>query len=205
MTDSELHPYVEWIVREARRPVAVDADARARLLDALHSEPAPDRHVSVWNRLRRPRVFDVSPMAALALAAGLVGIGVVTGLLVNGRDGHPLAGHPQDVAVAPQLPVSPTPTAVHDTVMVFALVAPNASKVSLVGDFNGWSVTATPLARGKNSAVWSVTVPLSVGRHLYSFVVDSAQWMPDPNAPLAPDDGFGHRNSVVLVNGGSAL
>ena len=37
MTDSELHPYVEWIVREARRPVAVAPDARARLLDALRS------------------------------------------------------------------------------------------------------------------------------------------------------------------------
>jgi len=51
--------------------------------------------------------------------------------------------------------------------------------------------------------VWSVTLPLSVGRHLYAFVVDS-QWIADPHAPLAPDDGFGHRNSVVLVRRGSA-
>jgi len=50
-----------------------------------------------------------------------------------------------------------------------------------------------------------VTVPLSAGRHVYAFVVDGSSWSADPSAPFAPDDGFGHANSVKLVGRGSSL
>jgi hypothetical protein len=198
MTDSELHPYVEWIVREARRPVTLDGEARARVVAAIRAEPLPVRRRTFWSRLAQPRPFDLSPIASLALAAGLVGIGVFTGLVINDRDGRSSVGQAlAPVAVRPQLPVS-------DTVVSFVYVAPRAGRVFLVGDFNGWDASKTPLTRGENGAVWSVTVPLSVGRHVYAFVVDS-RWTPDPHAPLAPDDGFGHANSVKLVGKGSAL
>ena len=81
--------------------------------------------------------------------------------------------------------------------MKFVFVAPAAARVSLVGDFNRWDPDATPMQR--TGGTWTVTLPLAAGRHLYSFVVDGTQWMPDPSAPLAPEDGFGHANSVVLV------
>jgi hypothetical protein len=64
------------------------------------------------------------------------------------------------------------------------------------------------MARIGNSNAWSVTVPMSVGRHLYSFFTvgrDGEQWMADPYAPAAPDDGFGRANSVIIVGKGSAL
>ena len=54
-----------------------------------------------------------------------------------------------------------------------------------------------------NVGVWTVTLPLSAGRHLYAFVVDGS-WIPDPRAPLAPDGGFGHANSVKIVGGSRA-
>ena len=79
-----------------------------------------------------------------------------------------------------------------------------ASKVFVAGDFNGWDTTKTPLVRTSSPGVWSVTLPLSAGRHIYAFVVDGS-WSADPHAPLAPDDGFGHANSVKLVRGGSSL
>ena len=41
MTDPELHPYVEWIAREAKRSVVIDPRARSRLLDAIRAEPVP--------------------------------------------------------------------------------------------------------------------------------------------------------------------
>jgi hypothetical protein len=49
---------------------------------------------------------------------------------------------------------------------------------------------------------------MSAGRHLYSFFTvgkDGEQWLADPNAPAAPDDGFGRANSVIIVGKGSTL
>ena len=40
---------------------------------------------------------------------------------------------------------------------------------------------------------------MTAGRHQYSYVVDGKSWSSDPNAPSAPDDGFGHANSVKIV------
>jgi hypothetical protein len=196
MTDAEDHPYVEWIAREARRPVATDPAARARVMEFVRREPVP--RFSVWHRLVQPRALSLSPLASVALAAGLVGIGIFTGLFVLRRDGQTLAEQP--LAVAPT--VSGLPAS--DTVVTF-IFAGKASQVSLVGDFNGWDAKATPMTKVvPQGTYWSVTLPLSAGRHVYAFVVDS-QWVADQHAPLAPDDGFGRPNSVRLVGRGSSL
>lgn len=199
MTDSEQHPYVEWIAREAQRPVVTDVGARERIMMAVRAEPMPKRRSRMWARVFEPRSFRLSPVASTLLAACLVGIGVITGKVVNNRDVHPRGGESSvPFAQHAQIPVS-------DTVVKFVFVAPQASKVSVVGDFNGWNATTTPMIRTPNSAVWTVTLPLTTGRHLYSFVVDGSSWIADPAAPLAPDDGFGHANSVKIVGRGSAL
>jgi 1,4-alpha-glucan branching enzyme len=70
--------------------------------------------------------------------------------------------------------------------------------VALVGDFNGWDEAATPMRHDANNT-WSVTVPLAAGWHAYAFVLDGAQWIHDPRAPLAPADEFGGPRSVVVV------
>lgn len=197
MTDSELHPYVEWIAREARRPVVVDQGARDRVMAAVRAEPLPRKQTSVWARLVRPHSFNLSPVGGALLAAGLVGIGVLSGTLVTNRGGRSPAGQtPYAVALRP-------PVSSPDTVVKFVYMAPKADKVFLVGDFNGWDTTKTPLSRASDGS-WIVTVPLSAGRHLYGFVVDGS-WNTDPHAPLAPDDGFGHANSVKLVRRGMSL
>lgn len=195
MTDSELHPYVELIAREARRPVVTDLAARERIMAAVRAERLPDRRSPFWQRALEPRSFRLSPALGSLLAAGLVGIGVFAGGFSTNRDGRTLAGQP--VVAAYQLPVS-------DTIVKFVFLAPQAGKVSLVGDFNGWDSTKVPMVRTPNSGLWTVTLPMTAGRHLYQFVVDGA-WLPDPSAPIAGDDGFGHANSVKLVQRGSAL
>jgi hypothetical protein len=200
MTDSDQHPYVEWIAREAQRSVVTDPAARERIMMAVRAEPTPRRRSGVWQRVFEPRAFRLSPIASTLLAAGLVGIGVFTGKVVNNRDVRSSVGEPTVPAVVQQLPVSTS-----DTVVKFVFVAPQASKVSVVGDFNGWDTTTTPMVRTPNSSVWTVTLPLTTGRHVYSFVVDGSTWTADPSAPLAPDDGFGRPNSVKIVGRGSAL
>ena len=107
MTDSEQHPYVEWIASEARRPVVMDPGARDRIMAAVRAEPVPVP-APAWRRLLQPRVFHMSPVGSALLAAGLVGIGVLTGVATTNRGGHE-AEHPTGVAVLPsQPPVSDT-------------------------------------------------------------------------------------------------
>jgi hypothetical protein len=204
MIDSELDPIIERIAREARRPVAVDLDAKERLFAAIRAEPVPTVSSNAWESAPTPRGDIVLTPARFALlAAGLVGIGVLIGISGLGRDSQQI-GQPQVAAVSSsQLPASAS-----DTVVTFVFVAHSATRVSVVGDFNQWNADATPMSRIGNSGAWTVTVPIAAGRHLYSFVAvgaDGEKWAADPHAPAAPDDGFGRANSVILVSKGSAL
>ena len=144
MTDDDLDaldPNVQWIVAEARRPVVVDAAARSRLLAAVAAAPGPQRQSRFRSWLLEPRHLDLPPLATLAAAAGLVGVGVLSGLLLN-RDGRAPTEQEPPVVVDSQLPDS------HRTrVIKFVLVAPQAARVAVVGDFNGWDISATPAKR----------------------------------------------------------
>jgi hypothetical protein len=201
MTDLELDPYIEWIAHEARRPVFTGTEARARLIEALALEPAPATDVTAW----KPRVHSsdvvLTPLKFAALAAGLVAFGVLLGRgHGTGRDSQP-TGQPQVVAArTSQLPAS-------DTVFTFVFVAPAAAQVAVVGDFNQWNAEATPMTRIGDTDAWTASVPMSPGRHIYSFFTvgqDGERWIADPHAPAAPDDGFGRANSVLIVGRGSA-
>ena len=70
------------------------------------------------------------------------------------------------------LPASPdVPAGTH-----FAVWAPNAAAVSLIGDFNGWDSQAHPLApRADSSGIWEAFVP-GIGRGtLYKYHIISEQ------------------------------
>ena len=194
---SRIDPNVQWIIAEARRPVVIDPAARDRLMEALKSENAPHRRSAVLGWILEPRRMAIPPLATLAAAAGLVGIGIISGLLL-GRDGRAPTEQLPAVAANAQLPDSLTPR-----VIKFVLVAPQAAKVALVGDFNGWDADATPAERQSDGS-WTTFVQLFPGRHVYAFVLDGKIFMNDPAAPIAPDDGFGQKNSVVVVKGATS-
>ena len=199
MTDFELDPIVERIVHEARRPVAVDPDARERLHAVIRAELGSDRASGQWNS-PKPRAISLTMPRFAALAAGLIGIGVLFGMGSSfGRDSR-MTGQSLTAGGTPtHLPAS-------DSVVTFVFPAPTAEKVSVVGDFNQWNTSATPMHRIGNTDFWSVTVPMSVGRHIFSYFAvtkDGERWSADPTRPAAPDDGFGRANSVVLVGTGS--
>jgi 1,4-alpha-glucan branching enzyme len=80
---------------------------------------------------------------------------------------------------------------------VFTLQTGNAHEVCLAGDFNRWKVCDTPLEKVAEDT-WTVSIELPPGRHEYMFVIDG-RWVTDPNAPAHADDGFGHRNAVVVI------
>jgi len=54
----------------------------------------------------------------------------------------------------------------------FAVWAPNAAQVSVIGDFNGWDPRAHPM-RGSDAGIWSAKVPEAKQGSLYKFHVVS--------------------------------
>ena len=73
----------------------------------------------------------------------------------------------------------------------------HAEKVCLRGDFNHWSPDSHCLTR--EGPVWRIDLVLTPGRYRYAFFLDDERWLQDPNALFLEDDGFGRRNSVVIV------
>ena len=84
----------------------------------------------------------------------------------------------------------------------FVFVAPRATSVALVGDFNDWDPARTPMRPAqRGDGVWAAAVPLAPGRYRYAFLVNGREWRADPAAPPAVDDEFGTPSSVVTVAG----
>ncbi len=177
---------IERIASELRKPVRVDPLGKARIMASVRAAQRPRPRGASRSWLARSSA--ALPLAGLGLAAAL--LGVVAIRTITSRP-------PTTVAVGPAAAAAPGHGVTSP--VQFVLVAPAASNVSLVGDFNDWDATATPLRQSAPSGVWSVVVPLTRGRHLYSFVVDGTQWMLDPSAPQASEDDFGSPNSVVTV------
>jgi AMP-activated protein kinase-like protein len=78
------------------------------------------------------------------------------------------------------------------------LAAP-ASSVSVVGDFNDWDPSGTPLRPTGRSGVWSVELRLKPGRYHYTFLIDGKRWAGDPSEPQVASD-FGAPMSVLTVS-----
>jgi 1,4-alpha-glucan branching enzyme len=79
----------------------------------------------------------------------------------------------------------------------------SGNSVAVAGEFNAWNTGADPLAKQADGS-WAVTRKLEPGRYLYKFVIDGNTWKEDPTAKESADDGYGGKNSVVVVGGGAS-
>ena len=77
--------------------------------------------------------------------------------------------------------------------------APQASSVTIAGDFNGWDPQRTQLVRASHEGLWRARLKLPPGVYQYSFVLDGTDWVGDPLAKTVLADGFGGKNSVLIV------
>ena len=66
----------------------------------------------------------------------------------------------------------------------FSYDNPNASTISLVGDFNGWSQMAHPMKKGA-SGIWTASASVVPGTYQYAFLVDGKTILPDPKNELS--------------------
>jgi hypothetical protein len=187
----ERDELIERIAAELRQVPPLDRALDTRVMAEIAALPPyqPGGLSTAVRWLQRPVTLRVSPLAGLAAAAG---IALLLWLAPRSPDEPQIAA--ATTAAAPGVLL-----ARHgQTTVQFVLVAPEAGSVALVGDFNDWDLTATPLRQGAGGT-WSASLRLPPGRHRYAFVVDGSRWIADPTAPPAPDDDFGSPGSVVTV------
>lgn len=76
---------------------------------------------------------------------------------------------------------------------------PDAQKVNLVGDFNNWSITESPLERLK-SGEFKVVIDLVPGReYRFKFLIDGEMWENHWNADKYVINEYGTEDSVVVL------
>ena len=95
--------------------------------------------------------------------------------------------------------------------ILFQYDSPSARQVNLAGNFpdNEWLKYGMKIDmmndEGINGdkvagdGIWSIVKPLSTGRYEYKFVIDRNSWIEDPNALETNDDGYGGKNSILIV------
>jgi len=188
---------IEHITRPLKEPVRLDDSFEVRVMSAVHSAALANidaehtierkREESRW--WNRPITIRFSAITGLAMAASLFGIIFLGATMLSRRAPTVVAAKPADVQN------------VH-----FILVNGSAKQVFLVGDFNGWAKKQTPLVRAANKNAWTVSVPLTQGRHEYAFIVadeNGDHWVADPLTPVVEDE-FGTESSIVRVEPASS-
>ena len=185
-------PAIERVIAELRSPVPVRAEWRAGLARGLAILPPPVPAAPVV--VRR---WTFRPLTAIAAALVCAVVGATIAALLVGSTRR--SSSAEVLANLTSTMPLPGEQGGRSTVR-FVFVAPYASRVSLVGDFNRWNPAAMPMRRSADGRAWLLDVQLAPGRHVYSFIVDG-DLAPDPAAPRAGDDDFGVPSSVVLVAG----
>jgi hypothetical protein len=193
---------IERAVAQLRMLPDVHDDAKARVLIAVAAERERDRAGAASRQRWSRRMRWITSGAAVA-AALLAAVYLRT---------QPVAGTP-DVASSTHAnaPVAPSAPAAQlasgDAAALemaaqpvqFVLRAPDAVTVHVVGDFNEWDKEQAAMVRDSASGLWSATLMVRPGRHVYAFVVNDSIWRRDPRAAAAPDADFGRPGSVLLV------
>mgnify|MGYP001613009615 CR=1 FL=1 len=176
---------VSRVASALRAPEQFDEGFEARVMSAVRTEAAAAPAHGHANRgwWLRPRELRLSPLGALALAAGFAGM-VSLGTF-RATQGLRADAHAAAATVAMQE-------------VRFVFVDPSARHVAVVGDFNGWNASTTPLVAAKVPGAWFVSVPLTAGRHEYAFIVDRRRWTADPLERTNTDE-FDTESSVVTV------
>ncbi len=74
-----------------------------------------------------------------------------------------------------------------------------AENLALVGDFNNWNETSTPMKKAKDGA-FSVAVDMESGReHQFRYLADGKTWLNDEAADKYVTNALGSENSVVIL------
>jgi len=200
MTDIERDPLMHRAIDELRRLPPTNEAAIKRVVGAAAAArliPADDDgEVTILRRSSPLRMWSVAGIAAAAAFVGFILRGVYSPSSSAERAAVEVASTPNTSALRAVASVDrealPTP-------QQFVFNNNRARRISVVGDFNRWNPAATPMTRSSDGELWSVTIPIAPGRHMYGFMVDDTLLVLDPRAPKARDPDLGTEGSVVIV------
>lgn len=197
MTD-HLDDTMQRVVAALRPLPDVDDAAKARVLVAVAAERHRDREAPLKRMTSRPRRWVVR---AVGLAAAAVVAAVLLRAPSASEEPTPDMAAASSIASAPnaQLATADADRSIALQSVQLVLRAPAAARVRVVGDFNAWDGSRAVMTRDPESGLWTATLALRPGRHVYAFIVDDSIWMRDPRAPAAADADFGRPGSVLLV------
>ncbi|HVX41576.1 MAG TPA: glycogen-binding domain-containing protein [Gemmatimonadaceae bacterium] len=206
MTDSERDPLVLRAVDELRRMPSPEPEAIHRVVAAAAAArltPADEPLMT------QPRAHALGRWAAWSIAAaGLVAVAAL-GVREMGSRALPGAG-PGAVAATMAVrtgaplsrdvrPVSSGDPEVAPLPHQFVFQSATARRIAVVGDFNEWNPADAPMTRDPHSSLWSITLPIAPGRHVYGFMIDDSLFALDPQEPSTRDPDLGTAGSVILV------
>jgi hypothetical protein len=182
-----------------------DVHAAARVMAAVraHKAQRPSRLSLVMEWVRQPSL-SIASAGMLAAAALVLGFFSRGSFRTVGEDegartlskGQPTGEYP--VAGSALIPASNN-TESRAVPVPILFEARNAKSVVIVGDFNGWDATKTPMTRFGKDGPWTATLLAKPGRHIYAFLVDGTTLVADPRAPRARDLDYGGDASVLMV------
>ncbi|UCG52698.1 MAG: AAA family ATPase [Candidatus Latescibacterota bacterium] len=82
--------------------------------------------------------------------------------------------------------------------VLFSLDFPEASSVSVTGEFTDWSMEGIPLERDPEDGLWKVVIGIDPGEYAYQFIVDGI-WIRDPGNRDFIRNELGEENSLLVV------
>ncbi|HSB06551.1 MAG TPA: glycogen-binding domain-containing protein [Thermodesulfobacteriota bacterium] len=179
LTDKDLQ-IAHWVQKMP------DLEPPSNLMASVMQSIQPKRlswiqRVALW--AKSPKSFTFTPVRLAPAAMVLIGILVISGYWVFRQ---------KDLWFYPNQAESHIP-------VVFSLNIPEAHEVAVVGTFNGWKPNGYEMQFNPEKKIWSLTVRLPEGRYEYAFLVNGQRVVPDPEATLYQDDGFGNENSVMIL------
>ena len=77
--------------------------------------------------------------------------------------------------------------------------AKNANRVVLVGDFNDWSIYATPMRKLKNGSFSAIMDLEPHKEYQYRYLIDEVAWENDWNADKYVPSAYGNCDNSVIV------
>ena len=194
MVDKKKNDFPEKMSDEDLRRIAgliaslPDREPPEKLIDSVMARIKPKklgRIRMLWRRMQAPVAFAPLRMASVAGSLALAFL-VVFVLVERAPEQTPLTSLRQEGTKKGQT-------------VVFTLNMPGASRVELIGSFNHWRPGDFLMKWDESRKAWIVSLSLEKGRYEYAFLVDGEKIVPDPSALIDQDDGFGNKNSVLVI------